>query len=242
MFKKKIKGEKKEETLDAQNGESSPAEETQAAGSIDDRGETSGNTKNESKVGLKSTLFFAVIAMISIVCAFAFVSKMGSFSHDMSSKDPIEESTSVVKDADLSQTGEKKGDSDKNGEKEVNGSMAGEKGEKDTERGEKVSVQGNIIVPLESIVVNLGGVGSGRYLRVLINLEVENGDAQDAIKEKIVMLRDEMISFLSSKTAKEIEKEGSLLGLRLEIKNILNEVLGTGETIKKVYFSDFIIQ
>ena len=242
MFKKKMKGEKKELTLDVQNGESSPVEETQAAGSIDDRGETSGNTNNESRVDLKATLFFAVIAMISIVCAFALVSKMGSSSNDMSSEDPVEESNSGVKEDGLSQTREKREDSSKNGEKEVNDTMTGKKGEKGTENGEEVVVQGNIIVPLESIVVNLGGVGSGRYLRVLINLEVENAGAQNTIKEKFVMLRDEMISLLSTKTAKEIETEGSLLGLRLEIKNILNAVLGTGETIKKVYFSDFIIQ
>ena len=217
-------------------------EESQVAGSADDSGESAGNTNNENRVDLKSTLFFAVIALISIVCAFAFVSKMGSSSNDMSSEDPVEESNSGVKEADISQTGEKRENSAKNGEKELSDTMAGKKGAKDAESGEEVVVQGNIIVPLESIVVNLGGVGSRRYLRVLINLEVENVDAQTAIKEKIVMLRDEMISILSTKTVKEIEMEGSLLGLRLEIKNILNEVLGTGETIKKVYFSDFIIQ
>ncbi len=127
--------------------------------------------------------------------------------------------------------------------KETKGANAGKKDINDANSDENAEeAQGDIIVPLESIVVNLGGVGSRRYLRVLINLEVENEDAQNMIKEKIVMLRDKMISLLSTKTANEIETEGSLLRLRLEIKSILNELLGSSNIIKKVYFSDFIVQ
>lgn len=97
-------------------------------------------------------------------------------------------------------------------------------------------------MPLESVVVNLGGVDSRRYLRVQINLETSNENGQNKLNEMMVILRDKIISILSKKTSKDLKSEGNLLKLRLEIKNILNDLLGSNHIIKKVYFSDFIVQ
>ena len=98
------------------------------------------------------------------------------------------------------------------------------------------------MVPFESVVVNLGGVDSRRYLRVQINLETSNENAQNKLNEMMVILRDKIISILSKKTSKDLKSEGNLFKLRLEIKNILNDLLGSNNIIKKVYFSDFIVQ
>lgn len=97
-------------------------------------------------------------------------------------------------------------------------------------------------MPFESVVVNLGGVDSRRYLRVQINLETSSENAQNKLNEMMVILRDKIISILSNKTSKDLKSEGNLLKLRLEIKNILNDLLGSNNIIKKVYFSDFIVQ
>ncbi len=102
-------------------------------------------------------------------------------------------------------------------------------------------IQDSILVPRESIVVNLGGIDSNRYLRIKISLEVDNEEAQKKISEKTVILRDKIISFFSTKTVKDIDTEG-LFKLRLEIKDLLNKFLGSGDIIKQVYFSDFIVQ
>jgi len=119
-----------------------------------------------------------------------------------------------------------------------------EKGNTDDIKDEEEAdgIQDSILVPLESIVVNLGGIDSNRYLRIKISLEVDNEEAQKKISEKTVILRDKIISFFSTKTVKDIDMEEGLSKLRLEIKDLLNKLLGSGDIIKQVYFSDFIVQ
>ncbi len=118
-----------------------------------------------------------------------------------------------------------------------------EKGNTDNIKDEEGAdgIQDSILVPLESIVVNLGGIDSNRYLRIQISLGVDSEDAQKMISEKMVIIRDKIISFFSAKTVKDIDTEG-LFKLRLEIKDLLNKFLGSGDIIKQVYFSDFIVQ
>ncbi len=112
----------------------------------------------------------------------------------------------------------------------------------DTGDGEGAGgIQDTIIVPMETVVVNLGGISSNRYLRIQTSLEVGNEDDQKMISEKEVILRDKMISFFSSKTMRDIETEGGLFKLRLELKDVLNRLVGAG-VIKQIYFSDFIVQ
>jgi flagellar basal body-associated protein FliL len=103
-------------------------------------------------------------------------------------------------------------------------------------------IQDSILVPLESIVVNLEGIDSNTYLRIQISLGVDSEDAQKMISEKMVIIRDKIISFFSTKTVKDIDMEEGLFKLRLEIKDLLNKLLGSGDIIKQVYFSDFIVQ
>lgn len=231
--------EEKQNELGNQITENGKREDVEIA--EDNYGTLSGGN-NSAVLGLRSTVIIAVIAMVSVTCAFIFVSKM-NFSSEGSHLDTEEtESKEMTRDTALAEVpGGKSDTTKKKADKERKGNNA-KNSDNESGKESEVETESNIIVPLESIVVNLGGVGSRRYLRVLINLEVESAEAEGKIKEKIVMLRDKMISLLSAKSAKEIETEGSLLRLRLEIKNILNEVLGTGEKIKQVYFSDFIIQ
>ena len=105
------------------------------------------------------------------------------------------------------------------------------------------SVLGKILVPMESIVVNLGKVDSKRYLRVLISLEVKNSEIEETVKANKVIFRDKLVSYLSSKNVSEVSTQKGYNGLRTEIKNILNsELLELDDAISQVYFSDFIVQ
>ena len=98
-------------------------------------------------------------------------------------------------------------------------------------------------MPMDSMVVNLGNADSKRYLRVIISLEVKNSEIEEKIKANKVVFRDKLVSYLSSKNATEVSTQASHHGLRTEIKNILNsELLGSGDAISQVYFSDFIVQ
>jgi flagellar basal body-associated protein FliL len=207
--------------------------------------DASTDKKNVVNFDLKNKLIMAIVALISIVCSFAFVSKIStsfeendfevqdvnSVSTAERTKDVPQRETSMkqenkkAKTNDVNRAGVEKGNAD-----DINS---------DEEAGSLMDV---FVVPLESIVVNLGGIGSNRYLRIQISLGVDSEDVQKKISEKTVILRDKMISFFSTKTVKAVETEGGLFKLRLEIKALLNKLLGSGDIIKQVYFSDFIVQ
>ncbi len=189
--------------------------------------------KNFVNFDLKNKLIMAIVAVISIVCSFAFVSKIST---------SFEENDFEVQDVPQRDTSTKL--EDKKGKTDEVNRASVEKGNTDDINSDEEagSLMDVFVVPLESIVVNLGGIGSSRYLRIQINLGVDSEDAQKKLSEKTVILKDKMISFFSTKTVKAVETEGGLFKLRLEIKDLLNKLLGSGDIIKQVYFSDFIVQ
>ncbi len=119
-----------------------------------------------------------------------------------------------------------------------------EKGNTDDVNNEEEAgdIQDSIVVPLKSIVVNLGGIDSNRYLRIQVSLEVDSEDTKKMIGEKMVIIRDNIISFFSTKTVKDLVMEEGLGKLRLEIKDSLNKLLGSSNMVRQIYFSNFIVQ
>ncbi len=98
-----------------------------------------------------------------------------------------------------------------------------------------------VIYPFEPIIVNLAGTGAKKYLKVTINLELDNSDAVEEIKMLLPRLIDSLIAFLSSKTLSEIEDTKGKVNLKREIITQFNAELSTGRIIN-VYFTEFIIQ
>lgn len=208
--------------------------------------------KEATKIDLKNTMVLIVVAVIAIGCAFVLVTRI------LSSKDVY----NISKSADAS-TSEPSGDDAENDSPEGNDSgtkkdetseevksknkdkdkekKIGKKGSDDN--GKSNSVLGKILVPMDSIVVNIGKVDSKRYLRVIISLEVKNSEIEETIKTNKVVFRDKLVTYLSSKNISDISTQASQFGLRTEIKDILNsEILKSEDAISQVYFSDFIIQ
>lgn len=211
----------------------------------EDPEDVSTDKKNFLNVDLRNKLIMAIVALISIACSFAFVSKIStSFEENDFEVQDVNGVFTVGRTKDEPQRDTNtKLENKKDKTNEVN--RAGvEKGNTDDINSDEEagSLMDGFVVPLESIVVNLGGIGSNRYLRIQISLGVNSEDAQKKISEKMVILRDKMISFFSTKTVKAVETEGGLFKLRLEIKDLLNKLLGPGGVIKQVYFSDFIVQ
>ncbi|MFQ5962961.1 MAG: flagellar basal body-associated protein FliL [Candidatus Scalinduaceae bacterium] len=186
----------------------------------------------------------SVIAIISIVCSFVFVTKLSTpfGEYDFETQDVgsayTTEETIGVQGEDTKIESKKK----KKSAKETESKSAEKSGVKNNNEEIKNAQDKFIIMPMEKIVVNLGGVDGRRYLRVQINMEIKNEESQNIVNKNMVILRDKMISFLTIKTTNEIEMGGDLFKLRLEIKNILNKLLGSNDIIKQIYFSDFIVQ
>lgn len=98
-----------------------------------------------------------------------------------------------------------------------------------------------VIYPLEPIIVNLAETGAKKYLRVTINLELDNSKVVEEIKRLSPRLIDSLITLLSSKTLSEVEDAKGKINIRKEIITQLNAELSTGRIIN-VYFTEFIIQ
>ncbi len=194
-------------------------------------------------------MIMAIVALIAVGCAFMFVTRIYSSKDtykainvaDASTVDAMAvDDTGKKIEAEIEKKEEAKKAESKSKEKEKE---QGKKEKSDT--GDVVksnSLLGNIIVPMDSIVVNLGSVDSRRYLRVIVSLEVDNSETEKAIKENKIIFRDKLVSYLSTKDAKAIGSQDSQVNLRSEIKDLLNELLGSKNAIRQVYFSDFIVQ
>jgi flagellar protein FliL len=194
---------------------------------------------------LKNTLIMVVVALVSVVCSFVFVSrKSTSFDENDFEVQDVNSVSTVDKTRDVPQrdAGVKLENKGAKADK-VNRASAEKGNTGDIDKDEEaVGIQDSIVVPLESIVVNLGGIDSNRYLRIQVSLEVDSEDTQKMINEKMVIIRDKMISFFSTKTMKDLDTEGGLFKLRLEIKDSLNKLLGSNNKIRQIYISDFIVQ
>ncbi len=192
-------------------------------------------------------MVMAIVALIAVGGAFMFVTRIYSSKEayeainvaDASTVDAMTvDDTSSIPTKDIEAKLEKKEEAEKTESKSKE-----KKKKSDIDNDVKSnSILGNIVVPMDSIVVNLGSVDSRRYLRVIVSLEVDNSETEMAIKENKIIFRDKLVSYLSTKDAKEIGTQDSQIKLRSEIKDKLNKLLGSDNAITQVYFSDFIIQ
>ena len=186
-----------------------------------------------------------VVGVMSVVCAFIFVTKFHSSKdvYDITKPADAPISERPGDDTENSSVDDNNSDTEKDGKAEKVKDKKKDKKGNDENIEKSNSVLGKILVPMDSIVVNIGKVDSKRYLRVIISLEVKNSEIEGTIKANKVVFRDKLVSFLTSKNLSEISDRANHQGLRTEIKDILNSaLLGSDDAISQVYFSDFIIQ
>ncbi len=98
-----------------------------------------------------------------------------------------------------------------------------------------------IIVPLKGITVNLADAGENRYLHIKIKLSVEGKADKAAIAPFTAPIMDLVITTLSSKTVKDISSSQGKFALKEELAYRINKVVGKA-VVKRIYFSDFVIQ
>jgi flagellar basal body-associated protein FliL len=191
-----------------------------------------------------------VVAVIAVGFAFIFATRIHSpkdvyditKSADASASEPSYDDENNPADGSDSNT-EKDEKSEETKSKIKDKEKKKDKIDNNDESEKSNSVLGKILVPMQSIVVNLGKADSKRYLRVIISLEVKNSEIEETVKANKVIFRDKLVSYLSSKKVSEVSTQEGYNGLRTEIKNILNsELLESDDAISQVYFSDFIVQ
>ncbi|HHT9109015.1 MAG TPA: flagellar basal body-associated FliL family protein [Candidatus Wunengus sp. YC64] len=192
----------------------------------------------EKKKGNKTIMMMGIVVLISVVCAFVFVSKVyPSLTGNVASDALVPgnpENEAAVETAEVQTVKQPE-------TKKEPASTSKKKEEKGKEGHEGVEKEESLVVPVDTIVVNLSGSNGRRYLKAKINLEAKDGDVKKIIEAKAIQIKDRLISILSSKTLEDIDGLEAQENLRKEIKDVVDVVLKV-EGVLQVYFTEFVVQ
>lgn len=97
------------------------------------------------------------------------------------------------------------------------------------------------ILPLETFIVNLADEGGNRYLRVTMQLELENEKQMEAVQQRLPLIRNSILMTLPSKKYEDIDDFEGKIGLRDEVIGKLNSFLKPA-AVSNIYFTEFVIQ
>lgn len=134
----------------------------------------------------------------------------------------------------------------KNTPEEETGEFQTETFETSTESGtvpetEEVTESTGIYYQMGSFVVNIAHTEAQRFLKVVIVLELDEKKTSRELSRKTSLLRDLVITIISSKDFRDIEDVRGKNNLRKEIIEAINSKLETGKIIN-VYFEEFVAQ
>ncbi len=95
--------------------------------------------------------------------------------------------------------------------------------------------------PMAQFVVNLLSESGNRFLKVALDLELNDAKLQPEMDHKKSMIRDIIIRTFSSKSFEEISTLKGKDKLKEEVLDKINENLSDGY-VKNIYFTDFVVQ
>jgi len=93
----------------------------------------------------------------------------------------------------------------------------------------------------DTFIVNLADPSGSRYLRMTIDVEVDNNVVIEEMKQRQPQLRDMIISLVSNKTYEDVSTTRGKLAIKEEIIRRFNLILTTGK-VRNIYFTEFVVQ
>ena len=121
--------------------------------------------------------------------------------------------------------------------KGAEGEHAGAEGEKEGAAAPKFGP----LIEVGSMVANMSGPLSGHYAKVFVHVEAADEKAKTRLEAALVPIRSEALLFFSNLELKDATGQDQIRLLAEELKEKLNALVGK-DTIKRVYFSEFVIQ
>ncbi len=94
---------------------------------------------------------------------------------------------------------------------------------------------------VSDIIVNPAGTGGTRFLSAAIGFELETGEGAAVLIEKEAIVRDQLITILSSQSVPELSDFKQRERLRKLIELRVEKILDTKD-ISAVYFTEFVLQ
>lgn len=97
------------------------------------------------------------------------------------------------------------------------------------------------VVALDDFTINLRGTGGGRVLRLEVAAEVDESDAS-VLTDRMAVMRDAVLTLASDYTYNDLEGIDGKMRLRDELLARLNTSLEDEAQVKRVYFTQFVVQ
>jgi flagellar FliL protein len=97
------------------------------------------------------------------------------------------------------------------------------------------------IFELTTFIVNLADKGGNRYLRVTMDLELQNPELETELSKRLPQVRDSILMILPSKRFEDISSAEGKIALRDEILAKINGILTQGKATN-IYFKEFVVQ
>lgn len=113
--------------------------------------------------------------------------------------------------------------------------------EEQMETGDPLESLEGQLVPLPTFLVNLADPLGRRYLKLGLEVEVRDPEAQAALEQNQAKVKDTLLLLLSSKTYDGLASMKAKMELKQEIADRLNQILGNGSVLR-VYITEMVIQ
>lgn len=140
------------------------------------------------------------------------------------------------------QTKSSSGSDETNTEETTEHSEDSAEGHGETEEGkEGEHGSGGLIYSLDDMIVNPANTNGKMLLLASLGLAVESEESKKALEEKQVIVKDAVISVLSSKSVGQLSSSTYRDTLKTEILKNLSAQM-PGSKVNNIYFSKFIIQ
>ena len=97
------------------------------------------------------------------------------------------------------------------------------------------------MVSLDAFIVNIMDDDESRYLKAAITVELNTPEAAMEITERMPQVKDAVLLLVGNKTFGELQDMQGKIQLRAELINRINGILLKGK-IKRIYFTDFVVQ
>ncbi len=113
-----------------------------------------------------------------------------------------------------------------------------ENNDKKSGHGEKA---GSVVYNIDDIVINPAGTGGTRFLSASFAFELESEATAKEFEARKALIRDALITILSSKTIAQLTDVKQKEITRYQIKKRISDILNTDE-LAGVFYTDFVLQ
>lgn len=97
------------------------------------------------------------------------------------------------------------------------------------------------VYSFEPFIVNIAGTMGQRYLKATLTLEVEDQATLREVSQRAIVIRDAILTILSSKDFRVLGDVSERDRIRTEIIDAVNGLVARGRVVN-VYFSEFVLQ